>query len=181
MSSSSDLVRDSVALEAPRAGSNDGDDSAGRAAPLHPHLESPVGAQLEVVHHVRYEEEAAAPGRHEIGHGLRVEGLDVEPSAAVCYRDDQIGVLEAQRDQHVLLGAAVTNGVRAGLFDAEDDLVGEPGVVAVSAQVVADALPGAQEVRGLRGQPEREAGQLRLPAVDCLGQGALTPRCYALS
>ena len=61
-------------------------DPAGRAPPLHQHLEPPVAAQLEIVHHVRYQEEAAAPGRHQVGHGVGVEGLDVEPPAAVLNR-----------------------------------------------------------------------------------------------
>ena len=44
--------------------------------------------------------------------------------------------------------AAVTNGVGAGLFDAQDGVVDHPGIGAVLAQVVAQALPGAQQVRG---------------------------------
>ena len=58
----------------------------------------------------------------------------------------------------------MADGVGAGLFDAEHDLVGKPWVVAVREEVVADALSGAKKMRRLQSEAKRQAWERRIGA-----------------
>jgi hypothetical protein len=81
-----------------------------------------------------------------IGAGFRVEACDVETSAVVFDRRYQFGLGEAQDDLDVFGGVAMADGVGAGLLHAEHDIVDHLALGAVLAQVVAQALSGAQQV-----------------------------------
>ena len=68
----------------------------------------------------------------------------------------------------------MADGVRAGLLDTEDDVVDHLTLGAVLAQVVAQALAGAQQVRGLGRDAEVQARWRRPRLHAALRQ--LTPR-----
>ena len=165
-SSSIDLVRDSTG-SAPALTERSVEGrrrSAGHTASAHAHLETVLAAQLEVVHQLRHKVEAAPAGGHQVRPDCGVEAGDVEATAGVLDASDQRAALELQRHLHLVAGATVADGVGAGLFDAEHDLVGKPWVVAVRAEIVADALSGAKQVRRLQSETKRQARELRIGA-----------------
>ena len=97
-----------------------------------------------------------------VGRQSRVEARHVEAAAVVFDRGHEPAAGEAQGDLDVVGRAAVADGVRAGLLDTEDDVVDHLTFGAVLAQVVAQALAGAQQVRGLGRDAEVQARWRRL-------------------
>ena len=93
----------------------------------------------------------------EVGCAVRVEALHGEAVAAVLDRGHELFGGELQRDLDVLTRATVADGVGAGLLDAEHEVVDELELGAVLAQVVAQPLAGAQQMRGLGGDAEEQA------------------------
>ena len=81
--------------------------------------------EAHLVHEFGDDEEAAAAAGQEVWFGMGVEGLDVEALTVVADLAVQLIALEAQRDLHLFGGAAVTDGVGAGFFEAEHDVVDE--------------------------------------------------------
>ena len=92
-----------------------------------------------------------------VGPAVRVEARHVEASAVILDRGHEPRVGEAQGDLDVVARAAVADGVRAGLLDTEHDVVDHLALGAVLAQVVAQALAGAQQMRGLGRDAEVQA------------------------
>ena len=118
----------------------------------------PSTLQVERVHELGDDEQAAAVVGQQVGQRVGVERGDVEAAAVVFDGGDQVAALEVQRDLDGLLDAAVTDGVGGGLFDAQHDVVDHERVGAVLAQVVANAVAGAQQVRRSRRYAKVQSG-----------------------
>ena len=113
-----------------------------------------------------------------VGVALRVEAGRVEAAAAVFDLGHQTLGFEGQRDLDLVGGAAMADGVGAGLLDAEHAVLDRLGAGAVLAQVVAQAFAGAQQVGGLGGDAEV---QPRWQVVwTCARQRQLAPRTNLL-
>ena len=142
-------------------------DGASRSGlPCHAHFATAAAAQLEIVHQVGDDEQPAAVVDCEVGKGPPVEAGGVEAPSAVSDERDQPSVGELQGDPDVGGGPAVADGVGTGFLNAEYDIVDELALRAVAAQVVAQALAGAQQVGAFRRDPElqpRRRGLGRCP------------------
>ena len=130
--------------------------AARRGGARHAHLEAAVQAQLEGVHEGGDDEQAAAVVGGGIGVAGGVEAAGVEAAATVPDLSGQAFGFEGQRDLDVVAGAAMADGVGAGLLDAEHAVVDDLVVGAVLAQVVAQAFASAQQVGGFGGNAEAE-------------------------
>ena len=132
---------------------------AHRRLARHAHLEPAVDAQLERVHEGGDDEQAAAVVHAGVGDPLRPKALQVEAPALVFDQRDQRVAVELEGDVDVGVGAAVADGVGGGLFDAQYEVVDQVALGAVLAQIVANALAGAPQVRRLGGNAKAQTGR----------------------
>jgi hypothetical protein len=123
----------------------------------HDHRRPAVAGELDLVHDLGDQVEAAPAEGGGVRLPVRVEGIDVEAGAAVGDAHAQALALEGHLDLQVIRRAAVLDGVGAGLFHAEDDVVDVVEGGAVHAQVVAHALAHAQQACRLEGHAEGES------------------------
>ena len=72
----------------------------------------------------------------------------------VAHLGHQLAILEAKGQLNVELAAAVADRICCSLLDTEHDVADQLLVGAVEAQVVADALAGAQQVCRFGGHME---------------------------
>ena len=98
----------------------------------------------------------------QVGNSVAIEAGDIEAAAMVADFGEQSTIFEAQRQLDIELATAMTDGVGGGLLDAQHDVIDQWLVGAVLAQVVANAIAGAQQMRGLRRDAEAQARWRRL-------------------
>ena len=125
----------------------------------HAHREPAVAPQDQIVHDVGHEVETATVHRHRARRSLAVERLHIEAVARVADLGDEVALLGEEADLDILLGAAVADGVGAGLLDREDHVVDRDLIRAVLLQVVAHALAGPEQPRWIGREAEGQARQ----------------------
>ena len=140
---------------------------------LHAHLEPAVDAQVERVHEGGDDEQPAAVVFARVGHALRPKARHVEAHTAVLDQRHQGAVVELEGDLDVGVDAAVADGVGGRLLDAQHEVVDQVALGAVLAQVVANALAGAPQVRRLGGNAKAQARRSRVGPYIAIRQ--LTP------